>query len=76
MNDQIEPISIIELDDEISQEEIFEKIKEIIENDKTEYPSSSLFSMVIDSVSIKRSIFKINADFDKETFQEDFVVLE
>lgn len=75
MSEKIEQVSLIEEDDQIGEEEIFNKIKEIMEKDKSEYPNSSLFSMVIDSVNGKRSIFRVNTDFENSSLQEDFEII-
>lgn len=64
----------IEKKGKINQKELFDKIKKFLKDEKTEYPSFALTTMMIDAMTSGVSIYKVKKKFQNDSpIQEKFL---
>lgn len=64
----------VEQEDEVNSKELFSKLKEFMDKEKTEYPTFALTSVIMDSFANGISLFKSTTNIvSSNNIQENFV---
>jgi hypothetical protein len=74
--DQFKLVLKVEKKERVSEEELFSKIKEFLDQEKDEFPSIALTSMIMDAFVNGESISKVNKELELSNLEENFEILK